>query len=532
MKRQKFNRKEKNRFIAVYVLIGILITLLTATLYKGVRVDKTFEKPSIQNQNVLEASSPQQIVVNHTSVELFDQIPQQYIEAARNIKMVFSDRSVGVNINESLDCLAANSWARSSASCRRDYYPSDWKWKTYNQTDLDNGIIPSRIQFAPDPIKYERSNWAYVITDPSNWHQMLDRYVNYLVPTYLSQNDIVTFQFNYLSVSNTSKIMSEPSVNPSPTQPESYGGFFYRVPEIEGRYDVSDLEAIEAENPNKTFIYWTTSLSRPTGNKTATDFNNAMREYTRTNNKILFDVADIESHTETGAPCYDSRDGIQYCNSTTGACENYPDDGVQYPAICQDYTTEVDGGHLGSVSGARIRLAKAYWVLMAEVAGWNPSVVSGPIPTTVESGGGTEILTPTRRISATPTPTEASSTTTPTPTSSGNSLNTVHIGDIDGSAKLVTGGWQARYIIYVHDSSHKSLPGATVSGTLYSGWTGTRTCTTNNSGWCALTSDRINSSATVGMVINSISLSGYSYNSSTNHDPDGDSDGTSSQVSN
>ncbi|MBE0411782.1 MAG: hypothetical protein IBX69_18800 [Anaerolineales bacterium] len=54
-----------------------------------------------------------------------------------------------------------------------------------------------------------------------------------------------------------------------------------------------------------------------------------------------------------------------------GNCEDYPDDGLDLPAICQDYTTEVDGGHLGSVSGGKIRVAKAFWVLMAQIAGWD-----------------------------------------------------------------------------------------------------------------------------------------------------------------
>ena len=87
-------------------------------------------------------------------------------------------------------------------------------------------------------------------------------------------------------------------------------------------------------------------------------------------NKPLFDVADIESHDPNGNPCYDNRDGVAYNNGNTS--ENYPDDGLNIPAICPQYTTEVDGGHLGSVSDGKIRIAKAFWVLMAEIAGWNP----------------------------------------------------------------------------------------------------------------------------------------------------------------
>jgi hypothetical protein len=52
--------------------------------------------------------------------------------------------------------------------------------------------------------------------------------------------------------------------------------------------------------------------------------------------------------------------------------EDYPDDGLELPAICQHYTTEVDGGHLGDVAVGKIRVAKAFWMLMARSAGWSP----------------------------------------------------------------------------------------------------------------------------------------------------------------
>ena len=38
----------------------------------------------------------------------------------------------------------------------------------------------------------------------------------------------------------------------------------------------------------------------------------------------------------------------------------------------EHYTTELDGGHLGSVSGGKIRAAKAFWIVMARLAGWTP----------------------------------------------------------------------------------------------------------------------------------------------------------------
>ena len=99
------------------------------------------------------------IVIDHNSVDLFDEIPDEYITAARNLRLLFSDRSVGDNISSGLDCLAAPSWAESSPGCRRAYYDSNWNWRLFFQADLDAGIVPVAILFEPDPVKYSRSNW-------------------------------------------------------------------------------------------------------------------------------------------------------------------------------------------------------------------------------------------------------------------------------------------------------------------------------------------------------------------------------------
>jgi hypothetical protein len=93
-----------------------------------------------------------------------------------------------------------------------------------------------------------------------------------------------------------------------------------------------------------------------------------MRQFAAERGKVLFDVADILSHTPDGVPCYDNRDGVRYSNGNRS--EDYPDDGEQYLAICPQYATETDGGHLGSVAAGKIRVAKAFWVLMARIAGW------------------------------------------------------------------------------------------------------------------------------------------------------------------
>ena len=188
-----------------------------------------------------------------------------------------------------------------------------------------------------------------------------------LHPGYVDQNPsryrVYSYQNSYLEVDDRSDIAS-------PTT-----GYFARQA---NRFDIGDIEALEARHPTRIIIHHTTSLARGIGTQVSTDFNNQMRNYVRTNDKILIDVADIESHDPWGQPCYDNRDGVPY--SVGNQSENHPNDGLNLPAICQHYTREPEGGHLGNPDVGKIRLAKAFWVLMARIAGWNPDGNTTPLP--------------------------------------------------------------------------------------------------------------------------------------------------------
>lgn len=281
------------------------------------------------------------IVVDHTSVALFEQIPEQYLNAAANLRMLFIDRSVGSNIDDGLTCLSYPNNSVAPNHCVR-----------YEHTVPEFSVDPSEVSWNR-PGGYDRSNWEYRFwadnLDCASWSDKLDCFFQMVTPD-INQYDVVSFQFSYLEVGDGSTIAGQP------------GGYFWDNPT---HSDVYDQEAYEAQHANKVFIYWTSSLARGIGSPASTDFNNQMRQYAVANNKPLFDVADILSHTPDGLPCYDNRDGVPYLD------ENYPDDGLDLPAICQEYTTETDGGHLGRVSAGKIRVAKAFWVLMARIAGWD-----------------------------------------------------------------------------------------------------------------------------------------------------------------
>ncbi len=88
--------------------------------------------------------------------------------------------------------------------------------------------------------------------------------------------------------------------------------------------------------------------------------------------------------------------------------------------------------------------------------------------------------------------------------------------------------------IYVHDSSHQAVAGATVTGV----WVasdpaafGSGTCVTGVDGSCTVQTPKMASPGFATFAVSSVSLSGYSYDSAQNHDPDGDSNGTWIRVS-
>jgi hypothetical protein len=279
------------------------------------------------------------------------------------MSMLFVDRSVGANISDGLTCLSYESDEAAPNSCKR-----------YAHVVSQFSSPPGEVNWFK-PGGYNRVNWTYNGWPGSGippelpcgvstglWFSKLECFVRY-VDANPQRYRVVSYQNSYLEVENSSDIAS-PST-----------GYFARQA---NRYDIGDFEALEGRHPGTIFLHHTTSLARGIGNQVATDFNNQMREYVRANNKFMLDVADIESHDPSGNPCYDNRDGVPY--TAGNASENYPNDGVQRPAICQHYTRESDGGHLGNPDPGKIRLAKAFWILMARVAGWNPGGSEPPPP--------------------------------------------------------------------------------------------------------------------------------------------------------
>jgi len=94
------------------------------------------------------------------------------------------------------------------------------------------------------------------------------------------------------------------------------------------KYYIHSMTNLEAAFPDTVFVYMTMPLATAEDwdNGLRNGFNERVREWTRENGRVLFDIADIESHDSKGQSCTFMRR-----NKT---CEK----------LCGEYTT--DGGHL------------------------------------------------------------------------------------------------------------------------------------------------------------------------------------------
>ncbi len=266
---------------------------------------------------------PEALVVDHDAVADFLGLEPDQIAAAASLRMLFIDHSVGQNISDGLDCTASDSVEAAPNRCRR-----------FEHVVPLLSADPALFRFGPE---YDRSRWSYHAGGSSYWKEWPD-YVDSVLADRAGDWDVVIPMPSYLVAPN--------------------GGW-------------EPIESLEAAHPDVTFVYATSSLPRGAAGGTAGDlvmqrFNSDARAYALAHEKPLLDVADILGHDYDGNPCFDTRDGVEYCQ-TADRCENLPDDGVAIPAICQHYTSELHGGHLGSVSGGALRMAQAVWVLMARL---------------------------------------------------------------------------------------------------------------------------------------------------------------------
>lgn len=161
-----------------------------------------------------------------------------------------------------------------------------------------------------------------------------------------------------------------------------------------------------------------------------------------------------------------------------------------------------------------------------------PTATATPIPTATPTP--TSTATPPPADTPTPTPadppTPTATPTEPPPTATPAAVS-IHVGDLDASATDARNRWNAAVAILVHDADEGPVAGAHVSGVWSEGATGAASCTTDSTGRCEVALAGIKDNvAGVTFTLSDVALAGAVYAPADNHDPDGDSDGTTIRV--
>jgi hypothetical protein len=106
----------------------------------------------------------------------------------------------------------------------------------------------------------------------------------------------------------------------------------------------------------------------------------------------------------------------------------------------------------------------------------------------------------------------------------------LHVGNLDGVSASNGNNWTATVTITVHDSRHHLVSGVSVRG-LWNGSNPEVGCVTGSAGTCNVVLSSVpNSTKAVSFGVTAMTLTGYVYKSSLNHDPDGSSNGFSITV--
>jgi subtilisin family serine protease len=178
----------------------------------------------------------------------------------------------------------------------------------------------------------------------------------------------------------------------------------------------------------------------------------------------------------------------------------------------------------GAVEEIGFTLTTARYVMMVSTA-WSDSYQRIWLKEFEIFGGeASSPATPTAAPTSTPTATPTQVQASPTPGAGAG----IHSGDLDGSSSPgIPNRWNAVVTITVHMSDEAPAGGVTVSGVWSGGVSRSGSCLTGSSGQCTLTLTNIKntvSSATFSII--GMTHSEWVYQESANHDPDGDSNGT------
>ena len=267
---------------------------------------------------------PGGLIIDHNAVRDFDFIPPLYLEASKQLTLHYAHTSHGSQIISGIFALEA----------------VDSAYSVTVREDVTEGLPPAET---PVALRIYDGN-------PPNTYITPDLYWDGTSGMNATRGVANTGHYNFSMWS----WCGQQSSNSTATV-NSY---------------LANLNQLESEYPNMRFIFFTghtDGTDTPSTPETLKYNNELVRQYARDHDKIVFDFADIESWDPAGNyyPNTGNPDGA--CNWCAQWCTDHPSD-------CQNLTGSCAHTH---PYNCKLK-AKAFWYMMARLAGWNGGTVTTP----------------------------------------------------------------------------------------------------------------------------------------------------------